>query len=74
VTGRVFTEVEQHLLTHAAAMGGWLAVSYSRGDYEKPMAGLLREGLFRRAERAGFHVHELTAAGEWAAAKLGVAP
>ncbi len=61
--GRPFSDVEKHLLTHAAAMGGWLSVSYSSGDYDEPMCALLRDGLFRREPRDGRGVHQLTAAG-----------
>jgi hypothetical protein len=74
VTGRRFTDAEAHLLTHAAAMGGWLAVSYSRNGYDKAMAALLRDGFFQWAERDGWRRHELTATGLHAAADLGVTP
>ncbi len=67
---RRFTDQEAHLLVHAADMGGWLAVSYSRGDYEQPMNALLRDGLFRRSGSGGWHRHELTAAGVRMAAVL----
>lgn len=74
MTARRFSIAETHLLTHAAAHGGWLAVSYSRNGLEKAMGALIWDGFFRVAERDGWRRHELTAAGAEAAEQLGSAP
>jgi hypothetical protein len=54
--------VEQHLLTHAAALGGWFTVGYVRGNREPAMDRLVDEGLFVQVDRNNGRtpVYELT--------------
>lgn len=68
-----FNPAEAHLLTHAAAMGGWLSTSYSLRGYDWAIRRLLSAGYFRLDQLGGKPVHRLTSRGSAAAARLGAA-
>jgi hypothetical protein len=75
---RTHLEVQQrHLLTHAAAMGGWLTGGYVERGYSDAGKALVREGLMVRTHRNDGQtpVYELTDAGrDVAAAMRGAVP
>jgi hypothetical protein len=62
---------KRHLLTHAAAMGGWLTASYIRNDYEPAAESLVAAGLMEWSVKDGHRqVIQLTTAGQAAVAEL----
>jgi hypothetical protein len=61
---------KRHLLTHAAAMGGWLSASYVH-SYDGIAADLIGEGLAEWATKDGRMVFQLTDAGQARAGELG---
>jgi hypothetical protein len=59
----------QHLLTHAATMGGWLSAGYVH-SYDGVAGQLIEEGLAEWVSKDGRACWQLTAAGVTAAAEL----
>lgn len=67
---RDMTDRHKHLITHAAAMGGWLSADYAQiDDYRGPMADLVTARVFEYIP-SGPARHALTAAGRRLAEEL----
>jgi DNA-binding PadR family transcriptional regulator len=56
-----------HLLTHAAAMGGWLTAGDVNDDIRPLLDELVRDGLMQIGQRGRGDVYQLTDAGREAA-------
>jgi hypothetical protein len=65
-----FDEAARDLLTHMAAMGGWLTAGYINDDNRPVFDRLRDEGLIEPATKDGRPHWQLTPAGHAAAAQI----